>query len=105
MKAIYHHFYVHVSRVSSLTLSRVTESVFISLFEGVRSKRAFFLFGPSSRDQKGLSDTNKFLTPLACEALFKQFYSLFKHYFKVLFCPHYKTFTVRLGHLKQLKKD
>ena len=40
------------------------------------------MFGASSQDQKGLSDTNKFLTFLACEALFKQFYSLFKHYFK-----------------------
>ena len=35
------------------------------LIEGVRSKRAFFVFRPSTQDQKGLSDTNKFFTPLA----------------------------------------
>ena len=36
-------------------------------------------FEPSNQDQKGLSNTNKFLTPLACEALFEQFYSLYQH--------------------------
>ena len=46
-------------------------------YEGVRSKMAYFMFRPSCQDQK---DTNKFLTPLACEALFKQFYLLYKHY-------------------------
>ena len=51
------------------------------IYEWVRSKRAFFVFRPSSQNQKGLSDTIKFLTPLACEASFKQFYLLYKKYF------------------------
>ena len=41
--------------------------------EGVRSKRAFFMFRHLSQDQKGLSNANKFPTPLAGETLFKQF--------------------------------
>ena len=49
--------------------------------EGVRSKRAFFVFRPSTQDQDCLSDTNKFLTPLACDTLFEQFYELFKYLF------------------------
>ena len=32
-----------------------------------------FVFRPLSQDEKGLLDTNKFLTPLTCEILFKQF--------------------------------
>ena len=38
--------------------------------EGVRSKRAFFVFRPSTQGQKGLSDINNFLTPFSCEAQF-----------------------------------
>ena len=41
--------------------------------KGLEVKGPFLLFRPSSQDQKGFSDTNKFLTPLACEILFKQF--------------------------------
>ena len=54
-------------------------------FEGVRGKRAFFVFRPSSQDQKGLPDTNKFLTPLACEILFKQFLLFLNINFKFYF--------------------
>ena len=39
--------------------------------EGVRTKRAFFMFRPSSKVQKGLSDIKNLLIPLACEILFK----------------------------------
>ena len=48
------------------------------MIEGVESKRTLFVCRPASQDQKGLSDTNRFLTPLACEILFKQilFFSL-----------------------------
>ena len=41
------------------------------IYEGVRIKRSFFVFRPSSQDQKGLSDSNKLLIPLACEILLK----------------------------------
>ena len=45
--------------------------------ERVRSKRAFFVFRPSSQHQKGLSDTSKLLIPLTCKILFKLFLLLF----------------------------
>ena len=51
----------------------IAHNMELNINEGVRSKGPFFVFRPSSQDQKGLSDTNKFLTPLACEILFKQF--------------------------------
>ena len=41
----------------------------ININEGVRSKMAFFVFRPTSQDQKGLSDTNKLLNTLACELI------------------------------------
>ena len=40
---------------------------------GLEAKRVFFVFMPSSQDQKGLSDNNKLLIPLACEILLNQF--------------------------------
>ena len=43
----------------------------VNACDGVRSKRAFIVFRPSSEGQKGLSDTNKLLIPLACELLFR----------------------------------
>ena len=41
--------------------------------KGSEAKGPFFMLRPSSQDQKGLSDINKFLTSLSCEILFKQF--------------------------------
>ena len=41
--------------------------------KGLEAKGPLFVFRPSSQDQKGLSDTNKFLTPLTSEILFKHF--------------------------------
>ena len=46
-------------------------------FEGLEAN-VLFMFRPSSQDQKGLSDSNKFLTFLDCETL--------------LVCSHNNTF-------------
>ena len=39
--------------------------------KGLEAKGPFFVFRPSSEDQKGLSDTNKLLIFLSCEILFE----------------------------------
>ena len=59
--------------ISSENVILFRHVLYLHVNEGVRSKMAFFVFRPSSQDQKGLSDTKTFLTPLACEILFNQF--------------------------------
>ena len=48
--------------------------------KGLEAKGPFSCLGPP--DQKGISDTNKVLIPLACEILFKySSFNIFKSYF------------------------